>query len=86
MTIRIERITYNGERGRTTVWAEILSESERFLKFRRLRPNGSDYSFVRKKDGAVVDRQNLIDKRLIVCRERARENPTYGTLEIVEAA
>ncbi len=64
-------------------WFQVLSDGEDFLLGRKVNKNGEDSSYT-NREGVIVDEQTLISKSTIIERKPARENLTYGYLEIIE--
>lgn len=78
-----ERITFRdpntGKQKRE--WAQILSEGPTVILYRPLDSRGEDRSHYNAK-GVLIDVQRMLATSLIVSRQPARQNPTYGTMEI----
>jgi len=81
VTISFERIAFRDQGKVRRIWAEILTDGPRFLLLREVDREGGDKSYERP-DGVIVDVQRLIEKTAIISRKPARQNLTYGNLEI----
>jgi len=67
---------------RKSFWAEKLSKTKNFTRYRRVNDEGDDYGYYRK-DGVLVDRQDLMSNSLIISEKKAVIDRKYGTLKVV---
>ena len=68
---------------RKSFWAEKLGKSKGFTRYRRVNNEGDDFGYYRK-DGVLVDKQDLVSNRMIISEKRAVIDRKYGTLKIVK--
>jgi len=63
-------------------WVRLIKKGEKMSLYRQVNREGQDSSYYRK-DGVLVDKQWLVDNKLILKEERAVEDRKYGTLKVV---
>jgi len=62
-------------------WAQRLGRSKSFTRYRRVNNEGRDFGYYRK-NGALIDKQDLISNSLIVSEKPAIIDKKYGTMRI----
>lgn len=77
------RLTLKEGKGKSrSYWVRLIKKGKDVSLYRRVNREGEDSSYYRK-DGVLVDKQWLVDNKLILKEERAVEDKVYGTLKVV---
>ena len=77
------RLTLRTGKGKSRgYWVRLIKKGKKMSLYRQVNREGDCSSYYRK-DGVLVDKQWLVDNKLILKEERAIIDKVYGTLKVV---